>query len=256
MDYVGPVEKYILKNRNGGTKMLAALLDPDSFDARGAARVAKVAEDAGASLILVGGSTVVEQSHLDRVTRDVKRNVTIPVILFPNNVTGITKYADAILFMSMMNSTNHYFMYGAQVLGARIVHRYRLEALPTGYVVIGGQSSASFVGYANPLPSSRPELASVYAMAAWYLGMRFLYLEAGSGSIEPLSPDAVRQARKFYPGVILAGGGIKTERDASALASSGADIVVVGNLMETPNFEEKIKTIAESLKKIKNKIRK
>jgi phosphoglycerol geranylgeranyltransferase len=248
--FKGHVERYIRRTRSARRKMLAVLIDPESFSAKTASEVAKRSEKCGASVILVGGSTICDRSHLDRVTRDIVKNITIPVILFPNNVTGITRYADAILFMSLMNSTNHYFMYGAQALGATTVLRYGLEVLPTAYIIVGGESSASIMGYAKPIPEDKPELVSAYALAAWYLGMRFLYLEAGSGSFKPLSPEVVQRTRERYPGTIFAGGGIRTAEEARGIASAGADVIVVGNLVETEDFEPKLKSIAEALRSV------
>lgn len=247
-----PVEKLIREKVRQGKKMLAVLIDPESFTSKEAIETARRAQELGASLLLVGGSTVVEQSHLDHITRSIVRSVTVPVILFPNNITGITRFADAILFMSLINSSSHYFTYGAQALGARVIHKYKLEALPTAYIVVGEHSSASLVGYANPIPESKPELVAMYALASWYLGMRFLYLEAGSGSSRPLGPTVVETARKYYPGIIFAGGGIRKEVDASKVAAAGADVIVIGNLVEMPDFEPTLKAISESLKKIKS----
>lgn len=197
---------------------------------------------------MVGGSTISSQRRLDAVVKSVKNHVSIPVILFPGNVTGVSRNADAILFSSLLNSTNPYFLIGAQALGAMEVHRAGLEAIPMGYLVFGNSSSTSFIGQVNSLPSSKPQLALIYAMAAGYLGMRSLYLEAGSGASEPVSDQTIALVRRFYNGVLIVGGGITTERAAAAAAKAGADIIVIGNLLTRPNYAEELRKIVSATK--------
>ncbi|MFQ5763231.1 MAG: geranylgeranylglyceryl/heptaprenylglyceryl phosphate synthase, partial [Candidatus Bathyarchaeia archaeon] len=172
------------------------LIDPDKATPPTAANIAKAAEDAGSSAVLVGGSTVAHTNELDGVVRAVKKTVKIPVILFPGNITGISPHADAIFFMSLLNSSNPYFIVGAQVLGAPLIRRFKLEAIPLGYVILGDGGSAGLMGHARPLPYDKPDLAAMYALAAQYLGMRFIYLEAGSGAPQPVPHSLVVRVRK------------------------------------------------------------
>ncbi len=247
MSPIGPVEARLTSRRKGSTG-LAALLDPDNFDKERAALVAKAAERLGFDCIFVGGSTLGDQTHLDDVVRAVKQGVTCPVILFPGNVTGISRHADAILFSSLLNSTNTYFLIGAQAIGAVQVDRYRLEAIPMGYLVFGEESTTSFIGQVRSIPHTKPAIAVMYALAAQYLGMRALYLEAGSGSDYPMPAEVVRAVRKRFRGLLIVGGGITTPRTAVTLADAGADLLVVGNLLETADFESKLLSITKVLR--------
>jgi phosphoglycerol geranylgeranyltransferase len=131
---------------------------------------------------MIGGSTFVSTAHLDSVVRIVKRTVDLPVILFPNNVTGISRYADAIWFMSLLNSVDPYFLMGAQILGAPLVKKYAIEPISMGYLILGEGGTAGVVGRAIAIPYDKPELAVAHALAGQYLGMHFIYLEAGSGA--------------------------------------------------------------------------
>ena len=227
---------------------MAALIDPDNFDAKAAVKVASTAERLGFTCIFIGGSTLGDQSHLDDVVHDVKQNVTCPVILFPGNVTGISRHADAILFSSLLNSTNTYFIIGAQAIGAIQVNRHRLEAIPMGYLVFGDESTTSFIGQVRPIPYSKPAIAVMYALAAQYLGMRALYLEAGSGSNRPMPVEVVKAVRSKFDGILIVGGGITMPQTATALSKAGADLLVIGNLLETKDFESKVGPIARAVK--------
>ena len=200
-------------------------------------------------MVLVGGSTLSDQSKLDAVVRAVKRRVTSPVVLFPGNITGVSRYADAILFSSLLNSTNPYFIIGAQALGSMEVYKSGIESIPMAYLVFGGSSAASFIGQVNSIPSSKPNLAVIYALAARYLGMRTLYLEAGSGASEPISAETIKLVRKFYDGVVIVGGGITTGESAGKAAKAGANVLVVGNLVQKPGFEKVLKQITTAIRR-------
>jgi phosphoglycerol geranylgeranyltransferase len=247
MTKIGSIEKRLTSRKRGSTR-LAALIDPDNFDEKRAVLVAKTADELGFDCILVGGSTLGDQTHLDDVIRAIKLNITCPVVLYPGNITGISRYADAILFSSLLNSTNTYFLIGAQAIGAIQVHRYRLEAIPMGYLVFGDQSTTSFIGQTKAFPYNKPEIAIMYALAAQYLGMRALYLEAGSGSNHTIPTTVVKAVRKHFKGFLLVGGGITTPNVAAQLATAGADMLVIGNLLETKDFRSKLLPIAKIIR--------
>ncbi len=247
MNGPGPVEKKILHETRRGT-ICAALIDPEDFSPARAAETAGAAIKCGVSLILVGGSTISDQSRLDAVVRAIKKRVTSPVVLFPGNITGVSRHADAILFSSLLNSTNPYFIIGAQALGATAVYRTRIESIPMGYLVFGNSSATSFIGQVNGIPQSKPNLAAIYALAAKYLGMRNLYLEAGSGSGEPVSPETIRQVRKVYDGILIVGGGITNADQARRASHSGANVLVVGNLLQTEGFDKTLRQITKALR--------
>jgi len=257
LDGCGRVERYLLQ-RIKKYPICAALIDPEDFTPKQAAKAAEAAIEADVGMVLVGGSTLSDQGRLDDVVKSVKKitkNITtshdtsqeIPVVLFPGNVTGVSRFADAILFSSLLNSTNPYFIVGAQALGAIEVYKTGIESIPMGYLVFGNQSAAGFIGQVNSLPPSKPNLAVIYALAAKYLGMRTLYLEGGSGASEPISPDVIRSVRKVYDGILITGGGITTSEAAKRATMAGADILVVGNMLQKPGHEKALRQITSSL---------
>ncbi len=247
MQGLGRVEKYLKESTNRGT-VCAALIDPEDFSPSRAAETAKAAVKAGISLILIGGSTISDQGRLDRVVMSVKNHVSTPVILFPGNVTGVSHHADAIFFSSLLNSTNPYFLIGAQALGAPEVRKAKLEAIPMGYLVFGDSSATGFVGQVNRFPPTKPNLAVIYAMAAEYLGMRTVYLEAGSGTSTPIPAETIRMVRKLYGGILIVGGGITNGKAAANAANAGADILVIGNLLSSPGFEVRLREIVSAIR--------
>jgi phosphoglycerol geranylgeranyltransferase len=247
----GRVESLIKRKTSHGHTICAALIDPEDFTPKQAADTARAAIKAGASLILVGGSTLANQTKLDVVVRRVKSHVASrlsPVILFPGNITGVSRFADAILFSSLLNSTNPYFIIGAQAIGAMEVLKSGIESIPMGYLVFGNSSSTSFIGQVNSLPPGKPSLAVIYALAARYLGMRALYLEAGSGASDPIPSQTIQAVRKFYDGILIVGGGITTADQARKAAKSGADIIVVGSLLQTRGFERTLRAITSAMR--------
>lgn len=247
---VGHVEDYLIKNIRDKGAIHLTLLDPEKITASSASRLAKKAERCKTTAIMVGGSTSISITHLDKVIKTIKRTVKLPVILFPNNVTGISKYADAIWFMSLLNSVDPYFLVGAQILGAPAIRKYGLEALPLGYIIVGEGGTASIVGRAVPIPYTKPELAAVHALTAQYFGMRFVYLEAGSGASQPVPPNMIKNVKNTIDVPLIVGGGIKTGEQARTIVEAGADIVVTGNIIEkthaTRKFRELISTVDNS----------
>ena len=256
MTNIGPVEKFLIQRTKKGP-LCAALIDPEDFSPKQASDTAARAIDAGASLILVGGSTLANQGRLDSVVKAIKGHrqshqnharSQVPVILFPGNITGVSRFADAILFSSLLNSTNPYFIVGAQALGSIEVYKSGIESIPMAYLVFGNSSATSFIGQANGLPTSKPNLAVIYALAAKYLGMRTLYLEAGSGSGEPIPAETIRAVRRIYDGLLIVGGGLTTPEAAKRAAKAGADVLVIGNLLQSFGFEKTLRQITISIR--------
>ncbi len=230
---LGKVEKYLRKKASKEI-LHFTLIDPDKTLPKEAAEIAKKAFDAGTDAIFVGGSIGISEQDVDSIVKAVKKAVKIPVILFPGNVTGISKYADAILFMSLLNSDDPYFIVGAQVLGSVIVKRYGIEPLPTAYIILGEGGAAGVIGKARPLPVNKPELAVAYALAASMMGMRFVYFERGSGAPEPVPPEVIVYAKKVLPKhmFIIVGGGIRTVEDAERVAKAKPNAIVTGTIVE------------------------
>ncbi len=243
---LGKVEQYLQNEiKNHGTICLPLI---DSENSTDAVSVAKIVEERGASAILVGGSSAVDQIELTKLVGELKSTINIPVILFPGNVTGVSPKADAILFSSLLNSENTYFVTEAQALGALTVKKYAIEPLPTAYIIVGEGTAAWFVGRARGIPFNKPNLAVMYSLAAQYLGMRFVYLEAGSGAVEHVPHEMVAMVRKHYEGTIIVGGGIKSPEIAGQMAKAGADIIVIGSMIEKDdNWQEKFSSIVKAI---------
>jgi len=245
---LGRVEKYLLEKIEAERTIHITLVDPEKVTLPQTSKIVTQAKASGTSAIMVGGSTFVSTKHLDDVVKTIKRVVKLPVILFPNNVSGISRYADAIWFMSLLNSTDPYFLMGAQILGAPLVKRYNLEPLPMGYIIVGEGGTAGIVGRAVPVPCNKPELAAAHALAGQYLGMRFIYLEAGSGAKKPVPPEMISLVKQYTNVVLIVGGGIRTRGQALAAASAGADIIVTGNIVEETEVKTKLAEIVAGIK--------
>lgn len=208
------------------------LIDSESSGKTKAAELAAKSERLGVSAILVGGSSATDQIGMGQTVEAIKKHTKLPIVLFPGNVTGVVPQADAILFSSLMNSENPYFITQAQALGAPNVLKFGLEALPTAYLIIGEGTSAWFVGAARGIPHNKPRIAAAYALAAKFLGMRVVYLEAGSGAKNTVTPQMVKTVRAVFDGFVMVGGGIRDPKTARALADAGADGLVIGTLLE------------------------
>jgi len=199
---------------------------------------------------MVGGSTHAEGELLDDTMLEIKKAVDLPVILFPANEAGVSRHADAIFFMSMLNSRVSYFITGAQCRGAPLVKRFGLETLPMAYLLVEPGGEAGRVGNADLIPRAKPELAVAYALAAQYLGMRFVYLEAGSGAAVPVPTNMVRAVRRATQATLIAGGGIRTPKAAKERVRAGAEIIVTGTLVE--QAKDRVAKIREMVKAIKS----
>src|SRR4030043_1306108 len=244
----GRVEKYLLERIKVEGSIHITLVDPEKVTPPQASRIAENSKVSGTSAIMIGGSTFVSQAHLDAVVKAIRRDVRIPTILFPNNVTGISRYAYAIWFMSLLNSVDPYFLIGAQILGAPLVKKYGLEPISMGYVIVGDGGTAGIVGKAITVPYNKPELAAAHALAGQYLGMRFIYLEGGSGAANPVPPEMIRAGKHLIDIPLIVGGGIKTKEQALAAVSAGADVIVTGNIIETSDAKQKVSEIIEGIK--------
>ncbi|MGD0978512.1 MAG: geranylgeranylglyceryl/heptaprenylglyceryl phosphate synthase [Candidatus Bathyarchaeia archaeon] len=249
VDMLGNVEKYLLDKIKSEGSIHITLIDPEEVTPPQASRIVNKAKLSDTSAIMIGGSTFVSSAHLDDVVKAVKRTVKIPIILFPNNVTGISRYADAIWFMSLLNSVDPYFLMGAQILGAPLVKKFGIEPIPLGYLIAGEGGTAGVVGKAIPIPYNKPELAVAHALAGQYLGMRFIYLEAGSGAKNPVPPDMIRVVRHYVDIPMIVGGGIRSREQALAAASAGADIIVTGNVVEESGMRRRVSEIIEGIKR-------
>ena len=252
------VERRLIRCKKSKETVLFLLVDSENFgsadDVKKAAKdllraSKKMPKGLGKPAILVGGSSATDQIWMDKVVRILKKATKLDIILFPGNITGVVPKANAILFSSLMNSENPYYITQAQTLGAPLVRKFNLEALPTAYLVVGGSTSAWFFGNVREIPFDKPKIAAAFAMAAQYLGMRFVYLEAGSGAKQNITPEMVKTVRSVFDGFLIVGGGIKTAKIATSIIQAGADGLVIGTLLEQTGGLKKFTEMVKSIKK-------
>jgi phosphoglycerol geranylgeranyltransferase len=225
------VEDYIYRHLRHGP-LHFTLIDPDRQTPKEAADMARGAAEAGSHAIMVGGSTPETQKTLDRMCKLIKKSSGLPVILFPGGSTQVSPHADAVWWMSLLNSTDRRFLIGEQVLGAPKVERLRIEPIPMGYIVVAPGGTVGKVGKAELVAQDDLEKAVAYALTAKYFGMRFVYLEAGSGATEPVPAAMIRAVKKAVDIPVVVGGGIRDAESAHDALYAGADIIVTGTLVE------------------------
>lgn len=209
-----------------------ALLDPDKQKPEAAGSIAKNAEESGSSAIMVGGSTLISQKQVDETVKAIKENSSLPVILFPSGAKFLSKYADAVFFMSLLNSRNLGFVIREHVKGASFVKDSGIEPISMGYVIVEPGMTAGKKGEVDLVKRDDIDTAVGYALAAQYLGMSCFYLEAGSGAPEPVSNDMIAAVKKNIDIPLIVGGGIRDAKTAREKAKAGADIVVTGTKLE------------------------
>lgn len=246
---IGKTELKLLKEvKNNGTICLA-LIDSESISEKNTIEMVKRAERSGVKGFLIGGSTISDQIELNKIIKIIKSVTSLPVILFPGNITGISQYADAILFNSLLNSENTYYIIQAQMLSAPLIKKYDIEAIPVGYIVIGDGGTIGYIGKTRGIPQEKGNIAAMYSLAAQYMGMRFVYLEAGSGVKSHVSLSIIKKVRKLFDGTLIVGGGIMNSVDAYEISNAGADIIVIGSLIEDKKSEKTLKDIIKVIKK-------
>ena len=251
MTWRGRVERYLRSIVEEGEVVHMTLVDPEKFSDDIYKAVAQMIE-AGTDAILVGGSLMVMERDVDAVVNALK-DFGKPVILFPGSVAGISREADAILFLSVLNSDDPYYIVGAQVYAAPIILKYGLEVIPTAYIIVGFGGAAALMSKARVIPFERYDVISAYVLAAWCMGMRFSYIEAGSGAPTHIPPDVLAKIRKVAPKdlFLIVGGGIRSAEAAKNLAMAGADAIVTGTIIEQ-NPEVAVK-IVRSIKSVKRR---
>lgn len=229
---IGRVERYLTEKIKEKKCLHLALLDPDKTYNAPLGNLCRILEKAGVDAILVGGSTGVTELITYNIIEEIKKNTSLPVIIFPSGLNSITKNADAIFFMSLLNSQNPYYLIDAQMLAAPIIKKYKLEAIPLAYLIIGGEGVVSYVSWVRPINPKHHDIVVAYAMAAEMLGFRMIYLEAGSGASSPVPESLVNKVRENTELKIIVGGGIRDAETAKKIANAGADMIVTGTLIE------------------------
>jgi phosphoglycerol geranylgeranyltransferase len=216
-----------------GRKSFSVLIDPDKVDNTKIEQLVTLATDAKVDYFFVGGSLVIS-NHLDECIQQIKASCDIPVILFPGSPSQVSKYADALLYLSLISGRNPELLIGQHVVSAPFVKKSALEIMPTGYMVIdgGAPTTVSYISNASPIPSDKNEIAMCTAMAGEMLGMKLIYMDAGSGAKRPIPEDMIHKVATHIEAPLIVGGGIIEPEKAYINCKAGADVIVVGNAIE------------------------
>ncbi|MBO5849342.1 MAG: geranylgeranylglyceryl/heptaprenylglyceryl phosphate synthase [Bacteroidales bacterium] len=214
-------------------KKFAVLIDPDKPTDEQIIEIVNKSVDAGVDFFFVGGSLLTTDS-LDNCIKLIKKNCEIPVLIFPGNSLQISKWCDGFLLLSLISGRNAEMLIGRHVISAPYLKLYGNEIIPTGYMLIDGgkQTSVSYMSNTTPIPHDKDDIAMCTALAGEMLGLKVIYMDAGSGALEPVSPDMISKVKQTIEIPLIVGGGINTPEKAAAAAKAGADIVVVGNALE------------------------
>lgn len=216
-----------------GQKSFAVLIDPDNVNDEMMEQLIRLAIAAKVDYFLVGGSLVIS-SYLDQCVQFIKKNCSIPVLLFPGSPSQVTKYADALLYLSLISGRNPEMLIGQHVVSAPAIRKTGLEILSTGYMVIdgGAPTTVSYISNAAPLPANKNDIAVCTAMAGEMLGMKLIYMDAGSGARIPITESMIQKVSQNIEVPLFVGGGITDPEKAYLNCRAGADIIVVGNAIE------------------------
>jgi len=223
----------LLQRKAQGQKSFAVLIDPDKVTADKIDDLTALAVNAGVDYFFVGGSLVIS-NQLDEVVKRVKQQCTIPVILFPGSPSQLSAYADALLYLSLISGRNPELLIGQHVISAPFVRQSKLEIISTGYMVIdgGAPTTVSYISNASPIPFDKNEIAMCTAMAGEMLGMKLIYMDAGSGAKRPITESMITEVSKVIDVPLVIGGGITNPEKAYLNCKAGADVIVIGNAIE------------------------
>ncbi len=214
-------------------KSFALLIDPDKVDTAGTAVLIELALEARVDYLFVGGSLVVSD-QLDQVVRQIRALCKIPIILFPGTPSQISPIADALLYLSLISGRNPELLIGQHVISAPSIRKSGLEIISTGYMLIdgGAPTTVSYISNALPIPADKNEIALCTAMAGEMLGMKLIYMDAGSGARRPISTEMIERVSSNIEIPLIIGGGIQNPEKVYLNAKAGADMIVVGNAIE------------------------
>jgi phosphoglycerol geranylgeranyltransferase len=231
-----------------GKKSFAVLVDPDKTDLQQMDTLLSLGEQAKIDYWFVGGSLVIS-SQLDELVRHIKKNTSVPVVLFPGSPSQVTRHADALLYLSLISGRNPELLIGQHVLSAPFVKQSGLEILSTGYIVVdgGAPTTVSYISNAAPIPADKEDIALCTALAGEMLGMKLIYMDAGSGARQPITTSMIKRVADQISIPLIVGGGIKTPEKAQENCKAGADLVVVGNAIE-----KEVSLISEISAAVKN----
>ena len=227
------VYQSLTDRKANGHKSFAVLVDPDKVNPTIIDELSTLAVSSKVDYLLVGGSLVIS-NHLDEVVQQFKSRCNIPIILFPGSPSQVSRYADALLYLSLISGRNPELLIGQHVISAPFVKQSGLEIISTGYMVVdgGAPTTVSYISNAIPLPADKNEIAMCTAMAGEMLGMKLIYMDAGSGAKKPINESMIRLVAQNISAPLVIGGGITDPEKAYRNCKAGADVIVVGNAIE------------------------
>jgi phosphoglycerol geranylgeranyltransferase len=229
-----PIYRSLAVAKSEARKQLAVLIDPDKIRTQQLPRLLELAHSASVDYFFLGGSLLLED-QLDDCLHLLRQSANgIPLVLFPGSPLQLNKKADALLFLSLISGRNPEFLIGHHVVAAPYIKASGIEVIATGYILVEGgkTSSAGYMSNTAPIPAEKPEIAVCTALAGEMLGLKTIYLDAGSGANQPVPPDMIRQVSQSVSLPLLVGGGLKTPRQVDHALQAGADLVVVGAALE------------------------
>ena len=219
--------------KRSGKKSFAVLIDPDKVNDQTVAELIELSVSSKVDYFFVGGSLVVS-NYLDQCLQLIKKSCSIPTVLFPGSPSQVSKYADALLYLSLISGRNAELLIGQHVVSAPMVKKSGLEVMSTGYMVVdgGAPTTVSYISNSSPLPSDKSEIAVCTALAGEMLGMKLIYMDAGSGAKNPISETMITKVAQSISVPLIVGGGIIDPEKAYLNCKAGADVIVVGNAIE------------------------
>lgn len=214
-------------------KKFAILVDPDKNSSEDTVKIAKMAEAANVDYIFVGGS-LLTNDNFESTIKLLKQNCSLPVVIFPGNNMQISNSADAILLLSLISGRNPEMLIGKHMIAAPVLKKSSLEIIPTGYMLIesGKFTTALYMSNSTPIPSDKEDIAVCTAIAGEMLGLKFIFMDAGSGAVNPVPLPMISKVKQNISIPLIIGGGIRTPEKAVEDCRAGADVVVVGNAIE------------------------
>ncbi|MEI7810921.1 MAG: geranylgeranylglyceryl/heptaprenylglyceryl phosphate synthase [Ignavibacteria bacterium] len=229
------------------------LIDPDKISGQKLVDFVRECEVSGVDGLLVGGSLIIN-GNLARTIDTIKKSSALPAIIFPGSVSQVTPEADAMLFISLISGRNAEHLIGEHVMVSPLIKNYNIETISTGYMLIesGQVTTAEYISGSKPIPRNKPEIAMATALAAQYLGMKMVYLEAGSGAQLPVPDEMVKIVSSALDIPVIVGGGIRDASTARQKVEAGAKIVVTGNYFEDDSKWELLKEFSEAVHTRKN----
>lgn len=237
--------------KKAGKKMIAVLIDPDKLTINECNKIAEKAVNSGIDFFFVGSSIITGNTFEECIS--ILKNTSLPVILFPGNTMQISDSADGILLLSLISGRNPEMLIGRHVLAAPVLKNTSLEIIPTGYIIIdsGTPTSVSYMSGTTPIPHDKNDIAVCTAIAGEMLGLKLIYMDAGSGARFPVSAKMIEAVSKDIHIPLIVGGGIRTPEKVAEVCNAGADIIVIGNALEKdPDLISELALVVHSLQAI------